>query len=348
MQRLATVPLPAENQAFWAQNRNTSYILIPRNLSPRVQQTVQAWTSGSKNAYEALQKLEGHLSDQNHFKYSVDNPPIPANQDVIDWLLNTQTGYCTHYATAMAIMARMLHIPTRVAIGFSSGHLMLDRKVWSVSGSDAHSWVQAYFPGYGWINFDPTPGFALTNKVAQTTPSVVSHPTPPPAVATAQAKAVPPVATKPAQVAHTPHMAVVTRNNSTDYSVMLLPLALGLLFVAIVFFLIALFIRWWRNQFADSSVIAGLFWRVCRIASWAGVGPKKWQTPYEYNRVLSRRFPQKASLLTYLTELFVRDRWGSPGHVPRMHDEVVAEQIWPDLRALLLRSIVSKGQKPIR
>jgi transglutaminase-like putative cysteine protease len=346
-QSLSAVPLPSENQAYWAQSSDTSYLLVPRNLSPLVLKTAQAWTSNSKNAYEAMQSLERHLSDQNHFKYSVNNPPLPANQDAVDWLLSTHTGYCTHYATAMAIMARILHIPTRVAIGFSSGHLMLDRKVWSVVGSDAHSWVQGYFPNYGWINFDPTPGYALTTKAAQVAPPVVTRPTPPPA-ATAAAKAIRPVATKPAQIAHTAHVSSLVAQSSTDYSGLLLPSALGLLFAALIFFLVAILIRWWRNQYVNSSVVAGLFLRVCRIASWAGIGPKKWQTPYEYNRILSRRFPQKATLLTHLTELYVRDRWGSPTHAPQVHDEIVAEQIWPDLRALLLRSIVSKGQKPAK
>ena len=359
-QSLATVPLPSENQAFWTQSPdaaysapNSSYLQIPANMSPRVQKTLQEWTSGSKNTYEALQRIEGHLSDQNHFKYSVDNPPIPANQDVVDWLLNSQTGYCTHYASAMAVMARMLHIPTRVVIGFSSGHFMLDRKVWSVVGSDAHSWVQAYFPNYGWINFDPTPGFALTNKAAQITPpSVMKRPTPQPAAATAAAVKVKPVlkpvATKPAlQPAH-PFPAVGSAQSTTDYSPVLLPIALALLFAAFLFFLAAIFIRWWRSQYANSTIVAGLFWRVCRIASWAGVGPKKWQTPYEYSSVLSQHFPQEAPLLSHLTELYVRDRWGSPVHVPQMQDEAVAEKMWPDLRTLLLRSIVNRVQKRTR
>ncbi len=352
-QSLSGVPLPAEDQNFWMKDPNATYsssnlpyLLVPVNMSPRVLETVRTWTSGSKNAYEAMQKLEGHLSDQNHFKYSVDNPPIPANQDVLDWLLNTQTGYCTHYATAMAIMARMLHVPTRVAVGFSAGHFRADRKVWSVVGSDAHSWVQAYFPGYGWINFDPTPGFALTNKAVQVAPPVAPRPTPKPKAAGATtAPPQKPVVTKPVQPSHTPHMSIIPAQKSIDYSAMLLPIALGLLFIAIIFFLFALSIRWWRNQFANSSIVSGLFWRVCRIASWAGMGPKKWQTPYEYNRVLNRRFPQKAPLLTHLTDLFVRERWGSPVHMPQAHDEVMAEQLWPDLRALLLRSIVNKGQK---
>ncbi|GAC1450452.1 MAG: hypothetical protein PVSMB5_38160 [Ktedonobacteraceae bacterium] len=87
---------------------------------------------------------------------------------------------------------------------------------------------------------------------------------------------------------------------------------------------------------------------MCRVAGWAGVGPKKWQTPYEYNSILSQHFPHKAPMLAHLTELFVRDRWGSPVHAPRGQEEALAEQIWPDLRILFLRSIISRGQKKSR
>src|SRR5258708_30241367 len=68
----------------------------------------------------------------------------------------------------MVVMARLLGIPARIANGFSAGHYDEQQKVWIVDGSDAHSWVQIYFPGYGWINFDPTPGFTNTGSTTAT------------------------------------------------------------------------------------------------------------------------------------------------------------------------------------
>src|SRR5437588_13071792 len=76
----------------------------------------------------------------------------------------------------MAIMGRLVGIPTRVVSGFSQGHFDQQRNIWVVDGSDAHSWVQAYLPNVGWVSFDPTPTFA-PNAV----PSPSAHPTPPPA-----------------------------------------------------------------------------------------------------------------------------------------------------------------------
>ena len=72
----------------------------------------------------------------------------------------------------MVVMARMLGIPARIVNGFTQGSLQ--GNTWVVNGTDAHSWVQVYFPGYGWINFDPTPGYsvpAATNNAAKLTSS---------------------------------------------------------------------------------------------------------------------------------------------------------------------------------
>src|SRR5205823_4317625 len=94
--------------------------------------------------------------------------------DAVAWLLQTQKGYCTYYASAMTIMARLLGVPARVVNGFSQGYIDLQRKVRVVSGTDAHSWVQVYFPGFGWINFDPTPGFSGSGQpTAQPSPTPV-------------------------------------------------------------------------------------------------------------------------------------------------------------------------------
>ena len=122
---------------------------VPPTLSSQVLQTARQWTQGAPSAYRALQMLEAHLSDTTQFTYSQDNPAVPSNVDAISWLLQTHRGYCTYYATAMTIMARQLGIPARMMNGFSHGNFDTQRKVWVVDGTDAHSWVQAFFPGLG-------------------------------------------------------------------------------------------------------------------------------------------------------------------------------------------------------
>jgi len=93
------------------------------------------------------------------FKYSLEAPNPPAgdgSSDAIADFLAQKKGYCVHFASAMAVMARILNIPARVAVGFLPGDLQTDDR-WSVKANDAHAWPELYFEGVGWTRFEPTP-----------------------------------------------------------------------------------------------------------------------------------------------------------------------------------------------
>ena len=73
------------------------------------------------------------------------------------FLFDTKAGYCQHFSGAMALLLRFGGIPTRVATGFSPGGFRKSQGEWVVRDRDAHSWVEAWFDGIGWVTFDPTP-----------------------------------------------------------------------------------------------------------------------------------------------------------------------------------------------
>jgi transglutaminase-like putative cysteine protease len=110
----------------------------------------------TQSPYAAMVALERWFRATGGFTYSLQPPPTPGLPPLVGFVLQTQTGYCQHFAGAMALMARMLGIPARVAAGFVSGHFVNDE--WQVTDRDAHTWVEAWFRGYGWLPFDPTPG----------------------------------------------------------------------------------------------------------------------------------------------------------------------------------------------
>jgi len=311
---LSVVPFPQDNPDFWNGDTNFNtlqmfYLQAPLGISHQILTTAQQWTQGATNIYDALKMLEAHLSNQAQFTYSLDNPPVPNNVDAVSWLLQTRHGYCTHYATAMTVMARLMGIPTRIVNGFSRGHLNRQRNAWVVDGSDAHSWVQAYFPGYGWINFDPTPGFALHNTQAGGPPTVTPTPAKPAPTATPAHKkkgTSPKLPVEPQSGTNASSSDAAARQN------LLLELSLTALAGSILALLLAVARYWWRNLYSDSSFIAGAYWRLCRLASWVGLSPREWQTPYEFSQVLCRRVPGEAKSVWRLTELFVRERWASP------------------------------------
>jgi len=346
-QNLSVIALPG--QGLWPEDSNSSalkrlYLQTPGSLSSNVLSTAQRWTQGATSMYAAMKMLQDHLSDATQFTYSLTNPPVPGNVDVASWLLQQHQGYCTYYATTMTMMARLLGVPARMVNGFSFGHFDTQRKVWVVNGEDAHSWVQVYFPHYGWINFDPTPGFSLNGSTQRST----SGSTTPPSSSGRSGKHAP---SKPGSAQRTRHIGnhtgtgagLSTANQPPGF---LLALSLLALFCSLCFLLFALGSYWWRNLYAGANVVAGMFWRVCRIASWAGLPPSEWQTPFEYSHTLNQHFSRGAAPMRRLTELFVRERWAAPHEAPYAAEEDDLGRLWPHLRPALLRLLLLKiGKK---
>src|ERR687885_2511670 len=109
------------------------------------------------NPYAAAIALETWLRRTGGFTYD-EHPRAQGDAPLADFVLRTKRGYCQHFAGAMALMLRYLGIPARVAAGFTSGSYDPGRGTWTVTDHDAHTWVEAWFSGYGWLPFDPTPG----------------------------------------------------------------------------------------------------------------------------------------------------------------------------------------------
>jgi transglutaminase-like putative cysteine protease len=113
-------------------------------------------TEGATTPYAAVLALEAWLRQTGGFTYDETPPRVKGAPPLVAFVTRTRAGYCQHFAGAMAAMLRMLGIPARVAVGFTSGSP--DEGRWSVADRDAHAWVEVWFRGHGWIPFDPTPG----------------------------------------------------------------------------------------------------------------------------------------------------------------------------------------------
>ena len=113
-------------------------------------------SSGARAPYGAAVAIETWLRETGGFVYD-QSPTQPAGPPPLaDFIDEGRRGYCQHFAGAMALMLRFLGIPARVAAGFTSGKY--ENGGWTVTDHDAHAWVEVWFPGYGWLAFDPTPG----------------------------------------------------------------------------------------------------------------------------------------------------------------------------------------------
>jgi hypothetical protein len=118
----------------------------------------QRLAAAAPTPYALAQSIERYLSPRNGFVY--DQKPPPATYPLESFLFSAKRGYCQQFAGAMALLLRMGGVPARVATGFTSGDYDSSKHRYVVSDIDAHAWVEAYFPGYGWVRFDPTPAAA--------------------------------------------------------------------------------------------------------------------------------------------------------------------------------------------
>ncbi len=110
----------------------------------------------TRSPYAAAVALETWFRSTGGFTYSEQPGTTPGLPPLVGFVIDTKTGYCQHFAGAMALMLRLLGIPARVAAGFVPGHYHDD--FWEVTDHDAHTWVEVWFRGFGWLPFDPTPG----------------------------------------------------------------------------------------------------------------------------------------------------------------------------------------------
>ena len=127
---------------------------LPRTDS-RIGRLASQIAGSAPTNYDKAVSVENYL--RTHFGYTLELPPNEPRDAIANFLFERKQGHCEYFASAMAIMLRTLQIPARVVNGFRTGEFNDLTSQYLIRASDAHSWVEAYFPGYGWVSFDPTP-----------------------------------------------------------------------------------------------------------------------------------------------------------------------------------------------
>jgi hypothetical protein len=134
------------------------YLKLPP-LDVRISKLAEDITAKAPSNYEKAVALERYLST--HFGYTLELPRSLPRDPLANFLFERKKGHCEYFASSMAVMLRSLRIPSRIVTGFRGGEFNDLTGQYVVRASDAHSWVEAYFPGSGWISFDPTPAGTL-------------------------------------------------------------------------------------------------------------------------------------------------------------------------------------------
>jgi len=157
----------------WVQRR---FLRLPDTVPERVLALARDLTATAPTPYDRAKAIETYLRS---YTYNLDLPEPPLNQDIVDYFLfDLKQGYCDYYATSMVVLARAAGLPARMAIGYASGAYDTENTQYIVTEADAHSWVEVYFPEYGWIEFEPTAAQPLTDRLNTPTRAGITEPLP--------------------------------------------------------------------------------------------------------------------------------------------------------------------------
>jgi protein-glutamine gamma-glutamyltransferase len=151
--------LAQENSRAYPSEIQRRYLQLPDNHDRRIDELAAEVTRGATTNVEIARKIEKHL--RTTYGYTLDLRRVEDGDPVADFLFNTREGHCEYFASAMVLMLRARRVPARIVNGFQAGEYNEAADVYTVRQSDAHSWVEVYFPLLGqnglWVAFDPTP-----------------------------------------------------------------------------------------------------------------------------------------------------------------------------------------------
>jgi len=132
------------------------YLELPDSITPRTRQLAEDIAGDRENAYGKVAALTRYLRDNIRYTETITSTPS-RDQEPLDWFLfDLKVGFCNYYASSEVVLLRSLGIPARLAVGFSAGEHQLGTNTYLVYERNAHAWPEVYFPGLGWVEFEPT------------------------------------------------------------------------------------------------------------------------------------------------------------------------------------------------
>ena len=154
-----------------------AYLQLPKSLPQRVRQLANNIVGDATNPYDMAERIQDYLRIT--YTYKLDVPPPPPGRDAVDYFLfEAPGGFCTYYASAMAVMLRAEGVPARVVTGFAMGEYDYTHNAYRVPLSASHAWVEVYFPHLGWVEFEPTSALATFPRrdESSTLPPILANP----------------------------------------------------------------------------------------------------------------------------------------------------------------------------
>jgi hypothetical protein len=318
------------------------YLQLPNTITPRTTDLAAEITADAPTAYDKAKAIESYLRSSITYDTTVGSPP--GGQDVVDYLLfDNPRGYCEHYATAMTVMLRTQGIPARVAAGYAPGDFDSDRGSYVYLQSNAHAWVEVYFPGYGWIPFEPTVSESEISLGANgENGDANDEETDVEADATDEPTEAPQeevTTSTPVEDAAGPAIAPIEIDDGDGGGGGKVAVAIATMLAAVV---LSAGVGWWlwMRRLRGLPASAGLFARLLRIGRLAGVRPRPSTTPNEYAVSLAERLPVTREYAQRIVHAYELDQYAERGSADGALQ--AATRAWQKTRTVLIPTMLKR------
>jgi transglutaminase-like putative cysteine protease len=294
------------------------YLQLPNTMPSRVIDLAQELTKNAETAYEKAIAICSYLR---RLEYTLDMKAPPEGTDGVDYFLfEVRKGYCQYFASAMTVLLRACGVPSRMVAGYGPGELIEQYGPGDTTGDpggigqnsqhtfvvrNSHSWSEVFFPGYGWIPFEPTPSYVPITRGGTSLP--------------------------PQDVDGTADSTVTPGSEETGSprNIRLLGVSLGLAVFGAIMWL------GWRRLMGQVSEPGVAYSRIGYLAALSGLGPRENLTPQEYAGRLARMVPEMAAALGQIVHTYVRVSYSR--HNLNAEDRSDIARAWPQVRNHLLR-----------
>jgi transglutaminase-like putative cysteine protease len=313
------------------------YLQLPSSVPMRVRDLATRTVAGAQNPFDKAVAIQDFL--RKNYGYDLNVPETPPGRDTVDFFLfDTLRGYFDYHASAMVVMLRSQGIPARLALGFAVDDT--DRNgsgAYVVKDKNSYTWPEVYFPGVGWVPFNPTPdrGANLTPRVDATplfsgtdhnilkdVPAALNGNNP------TGGDSIDPSQPAPSQTLTT---------GSGDQPLKWYVSAAVTAFLAA---LVGAVMLGWQRSVAGLPYPQQIWEKTVRLASWGGLRPQPGQTPHDYARRLAKRFRDVEADMPTLANAYAKSRFG---HKELSSDEIAAiKDAWPEVRANLVGGITGR------
>lgn len=318
----------------WVSQR---YVQLPKDLPQRVGDLASRVTAGVVTPYDKAAAVEQFL--KTGFPYNLRVDPPPYNADGVDHFLFTlRQGYSEYFGSTMAVMLRTVGVPARLAVGYTTGDEVGDQDIFSVTDSHSHAWVEVYFPAFGWIPFEPTPGESLPGIYQPGQEPVLAGDS-----GVLEVEAFDDECFDGLEDCSNPPLtpSSLQFNFGADDGSSIFgqwPWLLGLLAVLALVGGSAHLL--WRRFLAASGNPRVAFQRMTTLAAMGAAGPSEFQTPYQFGNRLQQVLPAQETPVSFIVAAYVRYRYGNKNSTAS--ERRLLTVAWQRLRVPILWAVIRR------